>query len=167
LEVPRGARPTSSRAREALFDILRDRIAGSRVLDLYAGSGAVGLEAVSRGAARAVFVERESRALEGNLARLGAGEGEAELRAQGTREAVAALARGGERFDVIFCDPPYGQAEEPLPRPVARLLAPGGLLVLQTDSGGSAPDVAGLTLVERRPYGRNVLSFFAPSSGAR
>src|ERR1700675_2093796 len=76
LEVPEGSRPTSGRAREALFSIVQKRIPGARVLDLYAGSGAVGIEAVSRGAARAVLVERDARVLRKNLAKLPPADGE-------------------------------------------------------------------------------------------
>src|SRR6266540_2611674 len=79
LEVPAGARPTSGRAREALFSILQKRIPGARVLDLYAGSGAVGVEAISRGAERAVLVEKNAAVLRRNLARLPPAEGEIEV----------------------------------------------------------------------------------------
>ncbi len=108
-EAPPGlkTRPTSDRLRETLFNVLAARIEGAALLDLYAGSGAVGMEALSRGAARVVFVEREAEALKvlrGNLVGLGLKDG-VEVRA----ESVAAFLRraAGVPFDVIFLDPPY------------------------------------------------------------
>ena len=108
-EAPPGlkTRPTSDRLRETLFNVIAARIEGAALLDLYAGSGAVGIEAMSRGAARVLFVERAAAALKvlrGNLAGLGLRDG-AEVRA----ESVAAFLRraAGVPFDVIFLDPPY------------------------------------------------------------
>jgi len=113
-EAPPGlkTRPTSDRLRETLFNVLAPRIEGAAFLDLYAGSGAVGMEALSRGAARVVFVERAAGALKvlkGNLARLGVKDG-AEVRA----ESVGTyLRRGvGDKFDVVFLDPPYDAESE-------------------------------------------------------
>jgi 16S rRNA (guanine(966)-N(2))-methyltransferase RsmD len=164
LNVPKGARPTSSRAREALFDILQDAIRGSRFLDLFAGSGAMGLEALSRGASSATFVENDPRALDANLAALGAGPEEFEVLHEDARAAVSALARRGESFDVVFADPPYS-LEAALSKGIGVLLAPAGKLVVQTDSGASAPALPGLSLRERRAYGRNVFWFFGRGEG--
>jgi 16S rRNA (guanine966-N2)-methyltransferase len=108
LAAPRGARtrPTADRVREALFSMLGD-VSGARVLDLYAGSGALGIEALSRGAESAVFVERDTRAaavIERNLASLG-------LEEQIVRQdAPRFLARVEGMFDLVFCDPPYDSA---------------------------------------------------------
>jgi 16S rRNA (guanine966-N2)-methyltransferase len=115
LQAPAGAatRPSSDRLRETLFNVLAPRIEGARFLDLYAGSGAVGIEALSRGAAEAVFVERAPpalKALRANLARLGMKEG-----AQVAPGSVAAFLRKPEeaaRFDLVFLDPPYDAAGE-------------------------------------------------------
>jgi 16S rRNA (guanine966-N2)-methyltransferase len=159
LQVPRDARPTSGRAREALFDVLQDSIPESRVLDLFAGSGAVGLEALSRGASATVFVEKDSRALEKNLATLGARREEFEVVREDVRAAAGALARRGDQFDLVFVDPPYG-LKAALVRPMASLLAPGGRLVVQTDSEAAPPELSGLALEKRRAYGRNVFWFF-------
>jgi 16S rRNA (guanine(966)-N(2))-methyltransferase RsmD len=159
LKVPKSARPTSSRAREALFDILQDDVDGSRFLDLFAGSGAVGLEALSRGASRAVFVESDSAALEANLAAVGARPEEHELLREDARDAAATLSRRGETFDLVFADPPYA-IKAAFSRSLATLLVPGGRLVLQTDSGADPPSVAGLAPGARRAYGRNVFWFF-------
>ena len=114
-EAPPGlkTRPTSDRLRETLFNVLAPRIEGAAFLDLYAGSGAVGMEALSRGAARVVFVERAAPALkvlQANLARLGIRDGAA-VRA----ESVTAFLRRddcGSVFDVVFLDPPYDAEDE-------------------------------------------------------
>jgi 16S rRNA (guanine966-N2)-methyltransferase len=112
-----GTRPTSDRLRETLFNVLAPRIAGARFLDLYAGSGAVGIEALSRGAARVTFVERAGAAvkvLRANLAALGIEAGfsiHAGTVAAFLRAALSnAVER--ERYDVVFLDPPYEAAEE-------------------------------------------------------
>lgn len=138
LEAPAGrdVRPTADRVREALFSALGDGVVGARVLDLFAGSGALGLEALSRGADSAVFVERAGPAvavLERNLAALGVGSPGRIVR----REALAALdqlAADGERFDLVFLDPPY--AADLLERAIGRLaaselIAPGGSIVAE------------------------------------
>jgi 16S rRNA (guanine(966)-N(2))-methyltransferase RsmD len=120
-----------------LFNVLAPRIEGARFLDLYAGSGAVGIEALSRGAAEAVFVERAApalNALRANLARLGVKEG-----AQVAPGSVAAFLRkeAGTRFDLVFLDPPYDAAGEYLAvlglmgGTAARLLADGALVIAE------------------------------------
>ncbi len=170
LEVPAGARPTSGRAREALFSILQKRIPGARVLDLYAGSGALGVEAISRGAARAVLVEKDAAVLRKNLARLPAAEGEIEVLEEEAGAALDRLASRGVRFDLVFSDPPYArESADGDPRPkVARVLAPDGIFVLQNDRFESgAFEARGLHLLDRRGYGRNVFSFFARDPGVR
>ena len=113
-----GVRPTSDRAREAVYASL-GRIDGARVLDLFAGSGALGLEAVSRGAAACLFVERDRAALEAlraNVAALGE-EATCTVRRGDAPAVLAELAERGECFDLVLLDPPYGD----LPRLVARL----------------------------------------------
>jgi 16S rRNA (guanine(966)-N(2))-methyltransferase RsmD len=117
LEAPRGldTRPTSDRLRETLFNVLTPRIEGASLLDLYAGSGAVGIEAMSRGAGRVVFVERAQPALKvlrSNLAKLGLHNG---ISVEGGT--VLAFLRRERRdaalgFDVVFLDPPYDSAGE-------------------------------------------------------
>lgn len=101
-----GLRPTPERVRETLFNWLMAHVGGARVLDLFAGTGALGLEALSRGAAEAVFVERDAglaAALRANIARLGQ-EGRARVIVGDAREAVATL---DGRFDLVFIDPPF------------------------------------------------------------
>ena len=106
-------RPTSDRLRETLFNVLAPRIEGARFLDLYAGSGAVGIEALSRGAAEVVFVERAAAALKvlrANLARLGLKDGFRIVAGERGRR-FCASADAGSRFDLVFLDPPYDAAE--------------------------------------------------------
>jgi 16S rRNA (guanine966-N2)-methyltransferase len=161
LEATPAARPTSGRARQALLNLLADRVAGARVLDLYAGTGAVGIEMVSRGAASAVLVERDAAPLRRALERIGAEPDAIRVVALGAAEAVAEMAREGERFDVVFADPPYaalpGNAELGA---AAGLLSENGVFVLQQDAGTAPPQLQGLALRGRRPYGRNVFFFF-------
>lgn len=128
----RGTRPTSDRVREAVFAIIGE-IEGARVLDLFAGSGALGLEALSRGAASAVFVESSRdavRTIERNLQKLGL-SGARIVRA----DAMRYLAKADERYDLVFVDPPYELVESlrmPLASHLPRVLADGGLLVFET-----------------------------------
>src|SRR6478672_158776 len=168
LDVPEGARPTSGRAREALFSIVQKRIPGARVLDLYAGSGAVGIEAVSRGAARAVLVEKDAAVLRKNLARLPPPpDGEIVVLEEDAARAMARLASTGVRFDLVFADPPYAGAKEGFRSTAADVLSPDGLLVVQGDRFEEAPAVPRLALLERREYGRNVFFFFGRDAAVR
>jgi 16S rRNA (guanine966-N2)-methyltransferase len=116
LEAPRGleTRPTSDRLRETLFNVLAPRMEGAIFLDLYAGSGAVGIEALSRGAREAIFVEQAEpalRAIRGNLAALGIRGGYA-LEARSVASALPRLAEQARAADIVFLDPPYSQAAE-------------------------------------------------------
>ena len=166
LVVPDGARPTSDRAREALFSILQKRIPGARVLDLYAGSGAVGLESVSRGAARATLVEKSAPVLRQNLARLPPPREEVDISGEDVGSAVDALARKGVRFDLVFADPPYGTDPRAIRSRAASLLADDGIFVFQADRDASPPRLDGLALVETRDYGRNLFFFFSKDPDA-
>src|SRR5262249_9547295 len=133
---------------------------GARFLDLFAGSGAVGFEAVSRGAARAVLVEPASEPLRRASETFGAGSEIAVVSADATR-AMEDLARRGEGFEIVFADRPYrtGPREVAGLSGVRRILAPEGVLVLQTDAGAEPPSVEGFAPDSRRPYGRNVFHF--------
>ncbi len=123
-------RPTSDRAREALFAILGD-VSGARALDLFAGTGALAIEALSRGAAGAVLVDSDPR-----LARRNVDQLELSERCEIVRsDAFHYLARSDEQFDLILCDPPYALAERigpELQRLVPQRLAPGGRLVVES-----------------------------------
>jgi 16S rRNA (guanine966-N2)-methyltransferase len=161
--APKGGdtRPTSDRAREAAFNLIGP-VDGARVLDLYAGSGAMGLEALSRGAAEAVFVEgnRDAvRTIERNLDK---------LRLTGARvvrgDALSFLATDGGTYDLVLCDPPYDAHEAVLPRLARYLparLAPGGLLVLETPARSPEPELP-LSLRTSRRYGAARITLFEP-----
>jgi 16S rRNA (guanine966-N2)-methyltransferase len=137
LEAPtwEGIRPTSDKLRETLFDILAPRIAGARVLNGFAGTGAVGIEALSRGAAYVTFVERDRRAaalIAANLARCGV-EGGYTIET-GDVAAVLRRAPADAAFDLILLDPPYDADPDMVTRALAASadrLAPDGLLVLE------------------------------------
>lgn len=159
--MPRLARPTSGRARAALLNLLGPRLRGASVLDLYAGSGAVGLEAVSRGAASAVLVDPDANELLRELARWGVGEKEVRVLAEPAARAISRLAASGERFDIVFADPPYArETADADMSAVAGLLAPGGVVVVQTDADSAPPALPGLApTMASRTYGRNVFHF--------
>ena len=140
-----GLRPTSDKLRETLFNILAPRIAGARVLDGYAGTGAIGIEALSRGAAHVTFVERDRRACEliaANLARCGIAEGCAIIRADVAR-ALDDLRRAASTFDIAVLDPPYDRTPEADLAAVAEVLAPGGVAVLEHARRSTPPDPPG------------------------
>ena len=157
--MPASARPTSGRARQSLFDLLGPRVAGARVLDLYAGSGAVGLEAVSRGAARAVLVEPDAAILRASLETWRVEPAEVRVFAAEVGPALERLASAGERFDVVFADPPYARTAEADLAGLSGIVAPNGLVVVQSDAKSQPPRIRGLAPTARRAYGRNVFHF--------
>jgi 16S rRNA (guanine(966)-N(2))-methyltransferase RsmD len=141
-----GLRPTSDRLRETVFDILSDRVRDARVLDAYAGTGALGIEALSRGARTTTFVESDRRAaalIAENAAHCGIADRCVIIRTTLDR-AVASL-RGSEPFDIVLLDPPYALGDEPdaILLSVAGLLAGDGILVLEHSRRGSPPDASG------------------------
>ena len=159
-------RPTADRVRQSLFDALGQRMDGLAVLDLYAGTGALGLEALSRGAARATLVESDARAcgvIFHNLAAL-----RYEDRCRVLRDELpAALARlRGDKYDLVFSDPPYALRAAASTLAALResdLLAPGARVVLEMDRREPAPSAAApLQLSDERRYGdTRVLVFSA------
>ena len=156
LRTPAGAgtRPTADRVREALFSILGP-VDGLRVLDLYAGSGALGIEALSRGAASATFVESARlavAAIRANLAAIGAED--AEVAASDVVGWLRAASARGLAFDLVFCDPPYDAAPrvaESLDDLLPRVAGPRALIV--TESAKRNPLALNLPLVDERTYG--------------
>ncbi len=168
LAVPDGVRPTEGRVREAFFDILGPGVAGCRFLDLFAGSGAVGIEAVSRGAAAVVQVDLSPAVLWGLKATyrdLGLAPIEAH-RLELPRQLSDLAAREAEPFDWIFADPPYDFADyEGLLAGLPVLMAPGGAVVIEHEARRPLVAVAGgLTRFDERRYGDCALSFYASSA---
>jgi 16S rRNA (guanine966-N2)-methyltransferase len=169
--VPKGAavRPTSDRVREALFAVLYS-VSGKTFLDLFAGSGGIGLEALSRGARKAVLVEKDTRlirAMKKNLAECGF-EGRYEIMAMEVRKCVRLLAEQRKRFEILFADPPYGKglARETLEYlRGGDIVSPNGVVVLQHSTrealGGSYGEA--FTLTDQKRYGDTVLSFLKPT----
>jgi len=153
-------RPTQDRVREALFNILAPEIAGADFLDLFAGTGAVGLEALSRGARRATFVESNRRhlaILDANVAALGTAS-RAEVVAADAYRWIAS--RQGGSFSIAFADPPYALGEERGYASVLEALAshgvvrPGGLFVAEMTAVQKAEEAPGWDLLRDRTYGR-------------
>jgi 16S rRNA (guanine(966)-N(2))-methyltransferase RsmD len=157
--APKGleTRPTSDRVREAAFNLIGP-IDGASVLDLFAGSGAMGLEALSRGAARAVFVESDRdacRTIERNLAKLGL-TGATLL----CRDAFQTLSTDSRTYDLVLCDPPYDFADHARLGPyLAQVLAPDGLLVYETRVKAE-PEIEALRVRTSRTYGSARLTLF-------
>ena len=169
--MPKGAqiRPTQDRVREAIFNILAD-VNGKRVLDLFAGSGAYGLEALSRGASHAVFVENNSRCLatiEANISSLKIPESRYEVMRSSAYMALSRFEKDEERFDLVFVDPPYH-------KDMARkcllyidyhdILSPIGLVVVEhfkTDS--LETELNSLVPEEERKYGDTIITIFKKS----
>ncbi|MFO0687643.1 MAG: 16S rRNA (guanine(966)-N(2))-methyltransferase RsmD [Myxococcota bacterium] len=168
--VAEGVRPTADRVRESLFSVLGS-VDGLRVLDLCAGTGALGLEACSRGAASVIWVER-SRGVARDLAKRLAGFGlesepGLELVVADARQAIARLARAvdGPRFDLVFYDPPYAATDrvEVLEALFASgLLASGATVVVEGARRHSLPAVPGARVVDERRYGETVLTWLEP-----
>ena len=172
IRLPAGCRirPTADRVKESLFNILHP-VEGTYFLDIYAGCGNVGLEALSRGASGSVFVEKDPRLVEAirdNLRLLGF-EGQGEVIAADAQQGLRRLGKRGERFDILFADPPYD--EDILPEILrslegAELLAENGIIVLQhsvrEDPKESLPRT--LVMTDQRRYGDTLLSFLKKST---
>lgn len=165
--VPSGVRPVSDMAREGVFSSLMDRVPGARVLDLFAGTGALGIEALSRGALRAVFVERDRRALRTiaeNLARTRLAD-RADLVQADATSFVTRDDKRGAPFDLVVADPPYDAPLAGVER-VLEALARGWLaapwtVVLTRRSGSSTPVIPVHWLVARRlGYGDTLVLIF-------
>lgn len=166
-------RPTSARVRGAIFDILGQSCEGDTVLDLYAGAGTLGIEALARGARTLVAVERDrevARVLQGNLTRSG-GEGSHRLVRGDAVAVIRRLAAAGERFDVIFADPPYDAGE------IGRILGELAILPLLTEDGvvvvehspreDGTERIGELRRFDRRVYGQTNVSFYERTSADR
>ncbi len=172
LKVPPGwkGRPTADRVKESIFNILGNLVIDSIFLDLFAGTGNVGIEALSRGARQAVFVEKDpraARAIVQNLRNSGLEAGSRVI----VRDVYSALEELAERrsgewqaFSVVFLDPPYGMGfEVPVIGRVLELglLAPGGLIIAESSKREVLPSgIMGLPLVRQQRYGDTLISFY-------
>jgi 16S rRNA (guanine(966)-N(2))-methyltransferase RsmD len=164
-----GLRPTSDKLRETLFNILAPRVAGARVLDGYAGTGAIGIEAISRGAAWVSFVDADRRAqalIAENLAHCGVANGYVIIRATvavAIDDLGVASSETPGHFDIIVLDPPYDDPQvEGVIAAAGDVLAPDGVLVLEHARRRAAPDRAGrLTRVRQVTSGDSALSFYS------
>ena len=163
LEAPHGAatRPTSDKVRQAVFNVLGQFFDGGAVLDLYAGSGAMALEALSRGASRAVCVESDRGAAEvilRNAAACGLAD-RVEVRRETVDLALGRLPR--RAFALVFIDPPYALGPEPALAAIAALLAPGAVVVAEHDARRPPATRCGaLALSDRRSYGDTGISIY-------
>jgi 16S rRNA (guanine(966)-N(2))-methyltransferase RsmD len=157
-------RPTTDRTREALFSIIASRISGARVLDLFAGTGALGLEALSRGASHAVFVDQSAEAirlLRANIALCGVEDRTRVLTGQ-VSQVLYHLSKKEEAFDLVFMDPPYstGWIEKTIPL-LGELAHPETLIVAEHHRKDQvAPEIGEWLKVKERRYGDSVISFF-------
>ncbi len=164
LQTPHGdaTRPTADRVREALFSILGP-IEDARVLDLFAGSGALGIEALSRGAQSATFVDDATlaiRAIRANLNALGAA---ADVRKADAVRFLGSASAGGAQYDLVFLDPPYRLAEQLAPQlseALPAVLAPGAVAVAESER--RAPLALDLPLQDERRYGDTLIRIYGP-----
>jgi 16S rRNA (guanine966-N2)-methyltransferase len=165
LVAPRGwkVRPTSDRVREAIFSALGERVVGASVLDLYTGTGALAIEALSRGAAAAVLVDRDTRPALGNVERLGLG-GRTELVRAEVGRWLAAIPAGAQasRFDLVFVDAPYRLADrvaQDLDTHLPLLLASDGRAIVESGAG-SPLRIDSLQRLRQRRYGAADVSIY-------
>ena len=158
-----GLRPTSDRLRETLFNVVSPRIEGARVLDGYAGTGALGIEAISRGAVSVTFVDEDRRAqalVDENLARCGIENGYAIIRASVAR-GIETLQAAGQVFDLVLLDPPYDLDPARALSGVEAIMAPDALLVLEHGRRQPVPAEAGrLRLGRDLKSGDSALAFY-------
>ena len=158
-------RPTSDRVREAIFNVLSLVVPEAKVLDLFAGTGALGLESLSRGATSCLFIDNDSQALRclrQNLAHTKFTNGKI---IEGDALRFVENPRSNQLFNLIFADPPYhrnGAPDLASPLLLAPLpLAPGGILVLEVESERNSPDeIEGLQLIKRKDYGKTAVLYF-------
>ncbi len=165
LVAPRGwkVRPTSDRVREAVFSALGERVVGATVLDLYCGTGALAIEALSRGAASATLIDRDTRPALGNVERLGLGERAELVRSDVERWlASRAACAAAPRFDLVFVDAPYRLADrvgERLDTHLPGLLAEDGCAVVES-AARSPLRIDSLERLRQRRYGAAEVSFY-------
>ncbi|UTX51656.1 16S rRNA (guanine(966)-N(2))-methyltransferase RsmD [Candidatus Saccharibacteria bacterium TM7i] len=153
--------PMSERMRSSLFNIVGDEIEGARVLDVFAGSGALGLEALSRGAESATFIERDrvaQKIIDANITTLKIDKTKAKL----VKAPAASWLRTTDagQFDIIFVDPPYHDLQLSTVAKISGLLKPNGLMVLSYPDKAEVPTELGVVVVDNRSYGNAALAFY-------
>jgi 16S rRNA (guanine966-N2)-methyltransferase len=168
LVAPRGwkVRPTSDRVREAIFSALGEPVVGASVLDLYCGTGALAIEALSRGAAHATLVDRDTRAALGNVEHLGLGERVELARADVSRWLAAHAEAGDPAFDLVFVDAPYRLADrvgQELDTHLPRLLNTGGRAIVESGAGRPLR-IESLPRLRQRRYGAADVSFYGAAN---
>jgi 16S rRNA (guanine966-N2)-methyltransferase len=160
-----GLRPTSDRLRETIFNVLAPRLRGARVLDAFAGTGALGIEAISRGASRVTFIDHDPRALrliEENVAACGVREACVIIRGSVARTINAlGLSRADEPFDVVLLDPPYDTPPEAALAGISGVLATGGIAVIEHARRHVSPERIGeLARIRHLSSGDSALSLY-------
>ena len=160
LTAPQGmdVRPTAEVTKEAVFSAIHFEVEGARMLDLFAGTGQMGLEAISRGARSVTFVENGRPSLEALRSNIAACGFEQQCRVV-AMDAIGFLKLGGGEYDIAFIDPPYNQglAQAALPL-VAQQMAPGGIILCETDRHEEMPKEAGVfSLIKTRRYGKAMI----------
>jgi len=152
--------PMSERVRGSLFNIVQNELAGAKVLDIFAGSGSLGIEAISRGASEVVFVERDlaaNKILNENVKKLDLNK-YSKIHKMGAKTFIDK--NQGESFDVIFADPPYNDMQLSTVSELGGILKPNGLMVLSYPGRGEVPTVYGVVVVDNRNYGTAALAFY-------
>jgi len=173
LEAPKGIRPTQNKVRKAVFDILQQELEGGSFLELFAGSGAVGLEAISNGAKEVVLVEKDranAKTIESNIKKLDSGKTDFKLNESisiynmDAFTAIEAFAKEKRKFDIIFLDPPYYKdiAKKSLQRlALYDILSPHGLIIVEHHKKDFLDETFdGLTRFKQKGYGDKILSFY-------
>lgn len=169
LKVPKGIRPTRAIVKRSIFDTLRGVVEGSDVLEIFAGSGAVGFEALSRGAHSCVFIEKSRDGLLAiieNVKSMGLSDRVRVIRGDYGRK-LNDLIKEGYRFDLIFADPPYDfNAHTDVFSRVSQLLKPGGIYIVEVRSKTILPDKAdGLVKVKEVSFGQTKIVYYSLLSG--
>ena len=162
IQAPDGelTHPMGDRVRGSLFSIISDEIKDAEVLDVFAGTGSLGLEALSRGAKQATFIERNrvaNKILAENIQSLGVGE---QARAIQIGASTWIEKNQGQYFDIIFADPPYNDLQLSTVSKLSGMLKPNGLMVLSYPGRGELPTVNGIVVVDNRRYGTAALAFY-------
>ena len=155
-------RPTADRVKESLFNILNSKVYDSKILDLFAGSGALGLEALSRGAVSCLFVDSSKEAI--NIVKENIKLCKIEEKAKVVnKDYLEVLKSTNEKFDIIFVDPPYSKGIEIIVlENVKNILSDEGIVIIETDQTDITPEeINGLAKYDSRKYGRTIISFYA------